>query len=293
MDALDQLLATFKVQANIFHNGQYCGSWAVDTSGSKKISFHVITHGHCYFSLSQDGAHAEYLEEGDIVLFPHDDSHCITSDVSFTVPTNLSRSKGFEEGVENQGTGLVCGYFDHEHPMIEHIIKHLPPVMLIRKKDNNPSFSLLMQVLVSESKSSVTGAEFILNRIAEALLAMVFRYHLPEEQGVLAAAIHPKLSKVLQAIHASPDTKWTVDEMASLCHISRAGFAELFKSIVGQTPMEYVTQWRLSIAYRMLADQSVTTLEAALAAGYDNESSFSKAFKRVLGVTPGAVRNAS
>ncbi|BFM11028.1 AraC family transcriptional regulator [Simiduia litorea] len=290
MDALNQLLATFKVQANVFHNGQYCGRWAVDTSGSKNISFHVVTHGRCYLSVAD--AQTEALEAGDMVFFPHDHSHCITSDVSFSTEVNLSKSKDYSAGIDNQGTGLVCGYFEHQHPMVEHAIKQLPDMVLIRRNDHNQSFSLLMQTLINESSSSVQGADYILNRIAEALLAMVFRYHLPQDQGVLAAALHPKLSKVLQAIHSSPQTKWTVDELAAICHLSRAAFAELFKDVLNSSPMEYVTQWRLSIAYRMLADDSVSTLEAALAVGYDNESSFSKAFKRVMGVTPGAVRSA-
>jgi AraC-like DNA-binding protein len=72
--------------------------------------------------------------------------------------------------------------------------------------------------------------------------------------------------------------------------MSRAGFSELFKAILQQSPIEYVTQWRISLAYRMLTDEKATTLQAALACGYDNESSFSKAFKRVLGISPGSLR---
>ena len=72
--------------------------------------------------------------------------------------------------------------------------------------------------------------------------------------------------------------------------MSHAAFSDLFKSILGQSPMEYVTQWRFSMAYRMLADEKVSTLSAAHSCGYDNESSFSKAFKRIMGVSLGALR---
>lgn len=130
-----------------------------------------------------------------------------------------------------------------------------------------------------------------MGKIAEAILAMIFRQHLPSETGVLAAAIHPKLALVMPLIHADTDTKWSVEQLAERCFMSRAAFSDLFKSVLHVSPIEYITQWRLSKAYRLLADEKVTTLNAALSCGYDNESSFSKAFKRVLGVSPGAVRS--
>lgn len=290
MDALNQLLATFKVEAQIFHNGQYCGNWAIDTSGSHYISFHIVTHGSCFLSLTQDQSHVEQLSAGDIVLFPRDNSHCITSDETISQPVNVINSSDYQHGVEHNSTGLVCGYFSHHHPMIKAITQQLPDYILIKKSDNQQSLLLLMQALMHESTTGNEGSAYVLNRIAEAILAMIFRYHLPEEKGLVAAAIHPKLSVVLQAIHDAPQEKWTVEQLAALCHVSRASFADLFKEVLGQSPMEYLTQWRLSVAYRKLADDKVTTLEAALSVGYDNESSFSKAFKRVLGLTPGAVR---
>ena len=290
MDALNQLLATFKVQANIFHNGQYCGNWAVDTSGSNYISFHIITHGECFLSLTQSSSHVEQLRAGDIVMLPRDNRHCITNDVSFSQPINSAKSKNYQQGIEQTSTGLICGYFSHQHPIVNKVAQQLPEYIIIRKTDNQQSLSLLMQALIIESLADSQDSTYVLNRIAEAALAMVFRHHLPQNKGLLAAAIHPKLSVVLQAVHQAPEKKWSVEQMASLCYVSRASFAELFKDVLGQSPMEYLTEWRLSIAYRLLADEKASTLQAALTVGYDNESSFSKAFKRVLGVTPGAVR---
>ena len=85
--------------------------------------------------------------------------------------------------------------------------------------------------------------------------------------------------------------KWTVDELAQACFMSRTAFANTFSKVLGMTPMEFVTHWRLSLAYNQLLVSEQSTLQIALNAGYDNESSFSKAFKRVLGVSPGSVKN--
>lgn len=293
MDVLNQLFSTFKVNANVFHNGQYCGSWAVDTSGTQYMSFHIVSFGRCFVTIG-DGSQSWTLEQGDIVLFPKDVIHCITSDERFETEKNLSASQDYQEGLIEGGTGLICGYFAHNHPLVTSITEHLPDAVVLKREEikaNKAGLHWLLEALMDESLNPEKGSELILGKIAEAILAMIFRQHLPSETGVLAATIHPKLSKVMEAIHANLDKKWTVEQLAELCFMSRAAFSDLFKSVLQVSPMDYITQWRLSQAYRMLADEKVPTLQAAIACGYDNESSFSKAFKRVLGVSPGAVRS--
>ena len=292
MDVLNQLFSTLKVSANVFHNGQYCGNWAIDTSGSSYISFHVVSHGRCFLSVGTGQTHKAVLEAGDIVLFPRDSKHCLTSDESFNLPVNTQESTGFADGIEPQGTGLVCGYFTHQHPLVEKLTAHMPEFVIIRGSDTDKGLSYLLKALLSESLVSGKGSELVLGKLSEAILAMLFRDNLAGDEGILAAIAHPKLRYAIEAIHSQPDQKWTVETLAERCHMSRAAFSELFKQITGQSPMEYLTQWRISVAYRLLADENATTLHAALACGYDNESSFSKAFKRVLGLTPGSVRAA-
>jgi AraC-like DNA-binding protein len=292
MSIINQLFSTFKVTSQIFHNGQYCGSWSIDTSGKKYISFHIVNHGRCFLTVG-DSPEVYTLEEGDVVLFPNDIRHCLTNDETFSQPINSGGSITFDEGIKEGSTGIICGYFVHNHPLIGNITSYLPDKVVLRRaklsKDNS-SAACLLEALLKESLSDKIGAELVMNKIAEALLALVFRTYLPANHGVIAAMSHPQLSKVIQAIHSNPENKWTVDNMAELCFLSRAKFSDLFKSVLMETPMNYLTQWRISVAYRMLADEKVSTLHAAIACGYDNESSFSKAFKRLLGVNPGAVR---
>lgn len=293
MDVLSELFATFKVSANVFHNGQYCGNWAVDTSGTQYMSFHIVSHGRCFVTVG-DGTQNWELEKGDIVLFPKDVIHCMTSDPNFEIEKNQSQSIDYQQGVTPEGTGLICGYFAHHHPMIGAITEHLPDAVVIQGQNSQSSKSglyFLLEALLEESLQPENNSDLIMGKIAEAILAIIFRQHLPTETGVLAAAIHPKLSNVMKLIHADTHTKWSVEQLAEQCFMSRATFSDLFKSVLNVSPMEYITHWRLSKAYRMLADEKVTTLNAALTCGYDNESSFSKAFKRVLGVSPGAVRS--
>ena len=301
MDVLNQLFSTFKVAANIFHNGQYCGDWAINTSGTHYMNFHIVSHGSCYLSLPAGAAQTEKhvpirLSQGDVVLFPNDSQHVISGQSDSKAITNSSASQNYRSGIHPSATGLVCGYFSHHHPLVSSITAHLPEAIIIKSQSLNGTPSglhYLLEALLDESKQPGQASDLIMGRIAEAILAIIFRQHLPTDNGVLAATVHPKLGAVMSAIHGAPEKKWTINLLAQQCFMSRAAFNELFKSVLQQSPMEYVTQWRLGLAYRMLADENVSTLHAALSCGYDNESSFSKAFKRVLGVSPGAVRAVS
>jgi len=91
-------------------------------------------------------------------------------------------------------------------------------------------------------------------------------------------------------MHGPPDKKIGLEQLASEAMMSRSAFSTLFKSVVGQSPMDYLKQWRITLAYRWLADESVSTYDAALRCGYESESSFSKAFTSVMGFGPGKAR---
>jgi len=292
MDVLNQLFSTFKVQSEIFYNVQYCGNWAIDTSGTQNITFHIVTHGKCELLTSSNASETIYLTVGDIVIFPRDMGHQLCNDVSIEHCVNvLGPPIPFSEGLKDGSTGLLCGCFSHNHPQITQLTTHLPDYILIRRDDSeNDSLCKLIQVLISESQTHQNVSTYILNKLSETILALIFRDHLNAKKGLLAALAHPKLHVAISAMHNTPEKKWTVDMLADKVNMSRGSFSSLFKELVEMSPIEYLTQWRLSKAYRILADEKQSILAVALQCGYDNESSFSKAFKRVMGVSPGEVR---
>ena len=110
------------------------------------------------------------------------------------------------------------------------------------------------------------------------------------ENGIFAAMVHPKLAKAIKLMHSAPDEKIGLEQLASEALMSRSAFSTLFKSIVDQSPMDYLKQWRITLAYRWLVDEGISTYEAALRCGYESESSFSKAFTSVMGFGPGKAR---
>ncbi len=291
MDVLSQLLSTFKVQAEVFHNAQYCNNWAIDTSGTQYISFHIVSHGNCELMINPDTKQTIKLAAGDIVLFPHDDKHYLCNDINQNTATNIAQSIPFSDGLRADGTGLICGYFSHNHPQITQLTAHLPGYMVFHHDNTNDCIlSSLIQMLIKASLANHNDSNYVLNKLSECILSMLFREHLDESKGLLAALTHPQISLAIEAIHQSAEKKWSVDLLSQQANMSRANFASLFKTLLGVPPMEYITQWRLSLGYRMLADEKSTVLATAIFCGYDNESSFSKAFKRVMGISPGKLR---
>jgi len=286
MNALNQLLATLKVEANVFHNGQYCGAWALDTSGTKNMSFHVVSHGQCTLLVSDQKV---ILNVGDAVFFPSDLSHTITGVDQSDVPVNQAVSKPMTEVFEEDATGLVCGYFAHQHPIFDKLLAQLPDFIIVRSQPGSMSAQVI-GLLLQESNTSGQTNNLLLNRLSDCLLYLLLREHVESSKGIFSALIHPKLSKSFDLIHGLMDQPLSVDELASAAGMSRSAFSALFKSVVGQSPIEYLTQWRMTEAYRWLADDRISTMAAALRSGYESEASFSKAFKRVMGFGPGQAR---
>jgi AraC-like DNA-binding protein len=103
---------------------------------------------------------------------------------------------------------------------------------------------------------------------------------------VVRAASDPRLSPALQAIHASAGKPWTVDDLARLSNMSRATFARVFHQALGQAPMQYLTDWRMTLARDLLLAQDATLDEIAAQAGYSSVYAFATAFRRNHGEPP-------
>jgi len=260
--------------------------WAIDTSGSNLMNFHVVTHGHCQVSVEEQTFD---LAQGDAIFLPTDAKHRVTGSLLHQVELNQAQSVPMNLDIQEQATGLVCGNFTHQHPIFDRLLAQLPDVIVIRHKTNEIA-SGIIGMMLEESKHAGQSSNFLLDRLADALFYILLRDNINTECGVLAAMSHPKLGKSFELIHNSFDQRINVDQLAESAAMSRSAFSLLFKKLVELSPAEYITQWRMTEAYRWLADESMSTYEAAVRCGYESEASFSKAFKRIIGVGPGQVR---
>jgi AraC-like DNA-binding protein len=152
-----------------------------------------------------------------------------------------------------------------------------------------------MQALASEMAEQAPGSEVVATRLAEVLFIQLLRTHIasrPErDKGWLRAIFDPQIGTALSAIHDRVNTPWTVASLAEAAGMSRSAFAARFKELLGQTPLEYVTEWRMQKAMQLLqCRRDKKLIDVARLVGYESDAAFSKAFKRVVGASPGEYR---
>ncbi len=294
MDTLSTILDTFRLQVEIINNAQYCGDWAIDTSGSRQVSFHLVVHGDCVVT-TESLDEPESLKAGDFVMFPHDAPHRLESNFACAAEVNQKNAIDYEQGLADDGVGLLCGYFRFTHLVNNPLIDVLPEILIKRSnhQKNGNSFSSLLDFIRAESLSPLAGSQAAINRSTESLFILILREFITESKqvtGLAAALANPKLSKALDAIHTQPEAKWSVDKLAKVANMSRSAFSEQFKKYLNESPIDYLTRWRMQIAWQWLQEE-ISVLEVAERCGYESEAAFAKAFKRVIGIGPGEARN--
>ena len=133
------------------------------------------------------------------------------------------------------------------------------------------------------------GRSLVLNHLAPIMLLQILRIYLSsasEEKNWLVALSDPKLSKVIAIMHSDYKRSWTLNELADVAGMSRSGFALNFKKLIGIPPMDYLTHWRMQIACELLKEEGQNVSTAANAVGYESESAFSVAFKKIVKCRP-------
>jgi AraC-like DNA-binding protein len=261
--------------------------------GQKNVAvFHVVTAGQCWLSF---GDELTALRAGDVVLLPHGAPHSLLSSPSqapqeaqelLAHPRDVPGADAAFGG-SGETTTLVCGHYerDAQHPLFD----SLPE--LVRVSIRTDTFRAMTNLVVSEAASTEAGASIIVERLAEALLVETLRRYADEaDAGFIAALADEAISGGLSAFHHDPGTEWTVERLARAGGVSRSVFAARFRERVGESPMQYVTRWRMQRAQEMLTTSQLSLSQIASQVGYESEFAFSKAFKRVFGVAPGAAR---
>jgi AraC-like DNA-binding protein len=139
------------------------------------------------------------------------------------------------------------------------------------------------------------GSEVVANRLAEVLFIQAIRAYIASgnencKRGWLRAIVDSQIGAALKSIHENVNNPWTVESLAEAAGMSRSAFAERFKQLLGQTPLVYLTAWRMQKAVQLLQQGDKKLIDVAQSIGYESDAAFSKAFKRVVGLAPGEYR---
>ena len=274
------VLRSNQLRASISSNSTYCDNWTEPEPATEHGTFHLIDSGVCWVRCAGLGA-PERLTAGDLIVFPQGSAHtlCATPDG--------------RAAPEARFTSMLCGEFEFATGKRNAIVDALPSCFVVRERESGMQFRQLAQLMLHEARSTSFGSRAILDKMADTLFVMAVRHHLehvPERRGLLAALCDPRLVRALEAIHTQPGKEWTVASLAETSHMSRTAFANHFASVLGSGPIEYLTEWRMSEARRLLSDPRTSVAAVAADLGYRTEAAFRRAFKRVTGQGPGTVR---
>jgi AraC-like DNA-binding protein len=195
-------------------------------------------------------------------------------------------------------TSLVTGSFGISKfgaPLISRI---LPRFLHLRLDENRSrTFQSVLDILAEETAQPGMASTSLIGCLYELLFVYAIRAYAGSSaappNGWLAAISDKHLSKAIEAMHADVKQSWSVASLAREARMSRSAFALKFKKLLGQTPLEYLTQWRMYRASAMIRSNHTSFSEVASAVGYGSESSFSRVFKREMGVAPREYRRKS
>lgn len=288
-DPLSVLLKRLELNAEVYVNGDFCGNWAVDTAGSRRIPFHLIGSGEAWLHHSQDAP--QPLTEKDLVLFPRDAHHVIAS----AVEAPPSASVNAPMSGEGTSTHMVCGFFEFHNVLLFPLLDSLPEAVLLRSDETEQGrrVSGLIDLILLELREARPGAYAVVDQLAYLLFVEILRGQVESgavKNGLLVALFDPRLAPALDAIHENAAAQWTLGALAEKAAMSRSNFAERFSTLLGVTPVKYVLLWRMTEARRLLTTTQLSTAQIAEQVGYESDAAFRKAFKNTQGVPPGEVR---
>ncbi|HEV8409301.1 MAG TPA: AraC family transcriptional regulator [Gemmatimonadaceae bacterium] len=312
MDALSDLLRVVRLDGAFFFAVEAADPWSVETVAARDlqprilphaehlISYHIITEGRCYGNLL-DGDAVE-LVPGDVLVFPHGDAHLISSVRGKKVNPNSHTTQlvRFPNSARVGPTGptttsIICGFLGCDRGPFNPLLASLPRMMHLRGMSKGWIGGFTQQ-LINESREQRSGSESVLTRLAEVMFIEVLRRYVdelpPGQTGWLAGLQDEVVGRVLMLLHSRPAHHWTLPDLAHEVASSRSALAERFSSIIGQPPMQYLTQWRMQVAANLLAQSSTKVSAIGAQVGYESEAAFSRAFKKATGLAPGAWRGA-
>jgi AraC-like DNA-binding protein len=265
-DQLSELLKGFNVRAGVFYNGSLCGIVSFAEHGEPDGHLHLLRGGRLQLRLA-DGSSVE-VRAPSLICFPRGVRH------HFFV----------EDGAE---ADLTCASLRF-HGGSGNPIAQAMPELLVLPVAELAQASALLEWLFAEAHQPGEGRAATLDRLFELLMIQILRHLLANRKiqgGMLAGMADIRLARVLEAVHGGPEQPWTIEALAAVAGMSRARFAEHFRAVIGATPLDYLTRWRLMLAQQLLqAGQPVKLVAGKV--GYESASALARTFRRKLGCTP-------
>lgn len=274
IDRLSPLLDRFRVRTRVFHTGPLCGVTTFAARPGRGF-LHVLRHGEMEVTHRGTDGRLERraIDRPSLLFYPRPLKHSFHN-----APT--------------EDSDFACATLDFDGGATHPLVRTLPAVMVLPVAAVD-SLEPSLDLLFAEIDNVRCGRRVLADRLFEVVLVHLFRWLLDHTDelalpaGLLTGLADERLARTLVAVHETPGGPWTLATMAQEAHMSRSAFAARFKSAVGQSPAEYVTGWRLTVAQERLRS-GASVAQTATELGYTNPPAFSRAFARELGQSPRA-----
>jgi len=230
------------------------------------------------------------LDTGDLILFlPHAARYFLSYSAEDLPDDDCdTRMAPWAEG----DVGFVCGEIQLASPK-SLLWQPLPVEIVILQSQAGTTLTRLLELVIAEASTPRFGSESVIERLCDSLLVLAIRHCIEQDwvrEGVFAAMQDKRLAKALNLIHEQPWQNWTLSGLCSQAGVSKSVLSEKFAALIGHSPIEYLMLWRLQIAAHWLMEPNITMERVAERSGYESAPAFNKAFKRHIGVAPGAFR---
>jgi AraC-like DNA-binding protein len=314
MDVLSEVLRIVRLDGALFFNAELSAPWCVSEPRSTALAsqlspepghlilYHFITEGRAFARLP--GGQREDLVAGDVVIFPHGDAHLLGNG-SPEKPLDALRmfDKNLTQGLKlarfgggGEVTRLVCGYLVCEPRLSQIFLAGLPKILKVRIT-NEPADHWLensIKFSVAEETNVEAGSSLVLAKLSEVLFVETLRRYinsLPADQtGWLAGARDPAIGQALALLHAEPAHGWTISNLSRRVGLSRTRLAERFQHFLQESPIAYLTKWRMKLGAETLLSTENSIEEIAATVGYGSAAAFNRAFKREYQTPPAQFR---
>jgi len=309
MDVLSEVLKAVKLDGAIFYNAEFSAPWCSRSPASSVVApylsrdsrhvimYHLLTEGRGY-------AYVEGDDAGDIVIFPHGDSHFLGNGSPVKpVDNELELQRIMSHGLKPARSGgggeltkFICGYMICDPQLSQMFLGGLPNVFTVNIRNDAAGQWLenSIRYSVGSASTSMPGGEAVLAKLSEVLFVETLRRYMallpPEQKGWLAGARDPEVGKALALLHRKPAYPWTIAALAIEAGTSRSVLAERFRRYLSETPIAYLTRWRLQLGAQTLKSTSSSVAQIAAEVGYESEPAFNRAFKREFGLPPARYR---
>lgn len=305
MDCVSDALNRIRFKSYIHCNSEFTAPWGLRMPGfAGHASFLVMMRGGCVVSFP-DSDVTYSLAAGEVMLLPRGSGCVIQDQLSSPVADFLEVQTGGPPHGEvwNYGgggalTSILMGCFEFDTHLKNPLIESLPGVIYLKANElqSEPWFDTTLRFLASETINSRPGSDILIGRLTDIFFIQVVRTFMMQHKecsktaGWLRGLADPEIGQSLRLIHEKPGAPWTVAALAKEVGLSRTAFAVKFANILSQTPIDYLTSWRMQEAVSLMEKGEDSMPRIASTVGYTSEAAFAKAFKREVGEAPGAFR---